>query len=130
MIGKLLAFFGLGGLSLKASLAIAAAAVIAAGAVVFGIWKAGYNYRDAQCDAELLREEVAQWRRLAAAKDVTIAEKDRQVAAVNEIAARDAKRAADAEAENRKNQEGIDETPTNDRVCLDRDGSRRVRGVR
>jgi hypothetical protein len=83
----------------------------------------GYDWAEGKCEADTLRLENA---RLAA----VLAEKDRQLTFMNAMAERDARRAAQAEDQLRKNQEAIDATPANPAKCFSRDMARRLRDVR
>lgn len=96
------------------------AAVLAVLALVFGIWKAGYNYRDKICDADNLRKELAVER-------ARNAELTKQIAAGQDIQHRDAQRAQEAEDHARDLQTQLDATPVNSGPCLDRNAVGRVR---
>lgn len=120
---RLLSLFGV-------SLSPFAAGAIVAGAIAIAFagysgWLVhrGYDWAETKCEAATLREHNQQL-------ESRLAEKARQIAIINGIQQRDAKRAADAEATLRKNQEAIDATPQNPIKCFTRDMSRRVRDVR
>jgi len=107
----------------------------AAGAIIAGLlatafvgWSGylvhyGYEWAQGKCEAASLKLKNEQ---LATA----LAEKERELAAANEIQKQDAQRAADAETQLRANEESINATPVDPDKCLDRDGAGRVRNVR
>lgn len=120
---RLLALFGV-----SLSPFAAGAAVAGLIAVGFAGWSGfmvhtGYAWAESDCDAERLRSANAQL-------ESTLKEKDRQLAFVNAMQARDAARAAEAEGRLQKNQEAIDATPANSARGLARDAVGRVRDVR
>lgn len=125
-VGIVIRLLGLFGVSLSPF----AAGAIVAGLIAVGFagWSGfmvhkGYAWAEAECDAERLGAENA---RLAS----TLKEKDRQLAIVNAVQARDAARAKVAEDALRANQEAIDATPANSARSLARDAVGRVRDVR
>lgn len=83
----------------------------------------GYDWAEGKCEAQQLSDRNAQLLS-------RIAEKERQLALINGMQARDSERAEKAEGQLRKNQEAIDETPSNAAKCFTRDMSRRMRDVR
>jgi uncharacterized protein HemX len=104
--------------------AVIAAALAAglAGAALYLV-HLGADQARSECQADQLRDENA---RLGA----ELAEKQRALALINGIAARDAKRAAEAEIQLRDNQANINATPQNPAECFPRAAAGRVRRVR
>ncbi|UGY23080.1 hypothetical protein HU675_0034755 [Bradyrhizobium septentrionale] len=121
---------GLAGVSLSpfaaGALIAGGLAVLAGGAAISGaahLYNAGFSSADAKCEAAQVAEQNAQLQ-------ARLEEKDRQLVFANALQQRDAKRAAEAEAQLKSNQGAIDATPANANKCFTRDMSRRVRGVR
>ncbi|MBR0871213.1 hypothetical protein JQ633_12650 [Bradyrhizobium tropiciagri] len=101
-------------------------ALLAGGGAIAGglhLYNAGERNADARCEAATVTAQNAQLQ-------ARLAEKDRQLDAVNALQQRDAGRAAAAEKQIEANQGKIDATPANPNKCFDRDMSRRVRNVR
>ncbi|WP_338833288.1 hypothetical protein [Bradyrhizobium septentrionale] len=115
---------GLAGVSLSP---FVAGALFAGGLAVLAgaahLYNAGFSSADAKCEAAQVAEQNAQLQ-------ARLKEKDRQLVFANALQQRDAKRAAEAEAQLKSNQGAIDATPANANKCFTRDMSRRVRGVR
>jgi hypothetical protein len=90
----------------------------------------GWSVRDAFCDAAAARAEVERQKAIVAGYQDELKRIGGQLAEVEGIQRRDAARALELEQELRKNQEAVNDTPHNPNACLDRDASRRVRGIR
>jgi len=85
LAGKALAYFGLSPSALVVGGIMAAGALVVAG----GIWKAGYNYADAQCGAAAARAELAAVRKDQAIEREARAQEQRDLAALKQTKEQD-----------------------------------------
>jgi hypothetical protein len=101
--------------------------VVIGGAIILavaGIFRAGMNYANIKCDAAAVRLKLERAEQL-------VAEKDRQITAINGIQQRDAARALTAEQRARElEDEKLSATPANPTVCFDGGAADRVRKTR
>ena len=102
-------------------------AIIIAGLAVAtalgGTYLAGYRSASNACEAD-------HYRALSERQSAAIAQQERQIAAINQAARRDAERARENARALAEMQEMIDGIEDSDRVCFDRDDLGRLRAIR